>query len=308
MAKINYNDIDVAVAATGSSSENNNDVGFFTLKNDGDEAVVRFMCDSTDDFDIQMVHNITIGNKYRKVACLRDPRDPLNKCPFCEVGENIATRFFIRLLQYTKVADPQTGNTIIVPKAMIWERATNYAKTLKSYLDNYGPLSDIICKIIRHGAAGDMKTTHQIVPNLSKQIYRDDIYVKDPTLFGTFETLGTFVMNKNYNEMSDFLAKGQFPEKPKQTDNSVPPAQPSAYSANNNASTYTTPNTVNTVPTYAEPAQPAQPMSSQFTVDPMTHVAPSPSSTFDPNRITPRAGFGGSEQSSTQGFERPRRY
>ncbi len=305
MGKISFNDLDAAVAATSSGEGSNSDIGFFTLKNDGDEAVVRFMCDSVDDFDIQMVHNITLGNKYRKVACLRDPREPIDNCPMCAAGTPLTTRFFIKLISYNKVADPQTGNVMIVPKAMVWERATSYAKTLKSYLDNYGPLSDVICKIIRHGAAGDMKTTYEIVPNLSKQIYRDDIYVKDPSLFGTFETLGSIVMKKDYNEMTTFLTTGNFPEKPKEnaTNNTQAPAQPAAQAAPNYtaAPAYmpTTSTPMSAAPAYVAP---------QPQVDPMTHTAPAATPTFDPTRVTPRAGFGGSEQSAQQGFERPRRY
>ncbi len=303
MGKISFNDLDAAVAATSSNEGSGSDIGFFTLKNDGDEAVVRFMCDSVDDFDIQMVHNITLGNKYRKVACLRDPRDPIDNCPMCAAGIQLTTRFFIRLISYNKVADPQTGNVMIVPKAMVWERATSYAKTLKSYLDNYGPLSDVICKIIRHGAAGDMKTTYEIVPNLSKQIYRDDIYVKDPSLFGTFETIGSIVMKKDYKEMTTFIATGSFPEKPKEstTNTTQAAAQPAAQAA----PTYTAAPAY--MPTTSTPMS-AQPAYVVNQVDPMTHVAPAATQTFDPTRVTPRAGFGSSEQPAQQGFERPRRY
>ncbi len=304
MGKISFNDLDAAVAATSSNEGFGSDIGFFTLKNDGDEAVVRFMCDSVDDFDIQMVHNITLGNKYRKVACLRDPRDPISNCPMCASGTQLTTRFFIRLISYNKVADPQTGNVIIVPKAMVWERATSYAKTLKSYLDNYGPLSDVICKIIRHGAAGDMKTTYEIVPNLSKQIYRDDIYIKDPSLFGTFETLGSIVMKKDYNEMTTFLTTGSFPEKPKENNATTTqaPAQPAAQAA----PAYTAAPAY--IPTTSTPMA-AEPTYGALQVDPMTHVAPVATQTFDSTRVTPRAGFGGSEQPAPQqGFERPRRY
>lgn len=295
MAKISFNDLDAVESATSSNNNPGSDIGFFTLKNDGDEAIVRFMCDSVDDFDIQMVHSITLANHYRKVACLRTPREPLDMCPMCAAGTQVSARFFIRMLVYTKVADPQTGNTLVVPKAMIWERSTNYAKTLKSYLDNYGPLSDVICKIIRHGAAGDMKTTYEIVPNLSKQIYRDDLYVKDPSMFGTFETLGTIVMKKDAAEMSQFLATGMFPEKPK---SDVPPAAPTATPAQ--APSYPTYNTT-PAPASSAYAAPAQPMSAP---DTESYAPQQPA--FDPNRVTPRTSFGGAE--AAPAFERPRRF
>lgn len=212
MAKVSF---DVAVDENNSYNTNNNttnpgsDVGFFTLKNDGDEAIVRFMDDSTDDFEILAVHNVTVGNKYKKVNCIRTPQEPLSNCPLCESGASISLRFFIRMLQYV----PQADGTY-VPKAVIWERNTAYAKTLKSYMENYGSLSDMICKVIRHGKAGDTNTTYEIIPNLSKMTYRDDVFVKDTNLFGNFKAEGTFVMNKSHGEISEFLATGSFPQKP----------------------------------------------------------------------------------------------
>ena len=291
MGKVNFDNLDEVMSTT--STDNGNDIGFFTLKNDGDEAIVRFICDSTQDFDIRTVHSISIGNnRYRKVNCIRDPRDPIDKCPLCANGTQISTRFFIRLIQYNKVSDPQTGAIHVVPKAMIWERSVSYAKTLKSYLDNYGPMSDVICKIIRHGGAGDMKTTYEIVPNLSKAIYRDDIYVKDPTLFGTFDTLGTIVMNKDYNELDYFVKNGKFPAQ----DNSNSNAEAAAPKISNESA-----NTYNNNPSISNNSYTPTNYEDTYQTTPQ----------FDPDRISPRTrNF--EETSTTQnpvsGFERPRRY
>lgn len=222
MAKVNFSSIDEIEAQNPGGGPGSN-VGFFTLRNDNDEAVVRFMCDSTDDFEILTVHDVQVGTKYRKVNCIRDPREPLDNCPLCKGGARINNRFFIKLIQYDKVPDAATGAVRIVPKAMVWERSTAYAKTLKSYLDNYGPLSDVICKVIRHGKAGDMQTTYEIVPNLSKALYKDEIYVKDPTLFGDFNAFGTVVMDRTADEMNHYLATGEFPARQRQD---AAPAQP----------------------------------------------------------------------------------
>lgn len=216
MAKVNFNDLDVVESNQGNSGSGSN-VGFFNLRNNGDEAIVRFMCDTVDDFEILTCHDVQVGTKYhRKVACIRDPREPLDKCPMCASGAKISTRFFIKMIQYNRVTDQNTGAQTIVPQAVVWERSTAYARTLKSYMDNYGPLSEIICKVIRHGNAGDMQTTYEIVPNLSKNVYPDEVYVKDPTLFGDFEAFGTFVMDRNADEMRTFLTTGQFPARASQ--------------------------------------------------------------------------------------------
>ena len=269
MAKVNFNNVDEIEAQTQGSGGPGSDVGFFTLRNDNDEAVVRFMCDSTDDFEILTVHDVQIGSKYRKVNCIRDPREPLDNCPLCKSGARINNRFFIKLLQYDKVTDPATGMVRVVPKAMLWERSTAYAKTLKSYLDNYGPLSDIICKIIRHGKAGDMQTTYEIVPNLSKAVYKDEIYVKDTNLFGDFEAFGTVVMDRTADEMNYFLASGEFPARQRQ-EGSAKPAE-AAPAAPAMAPQYAPQPAAYAVPAqYAPPAAPAP----QAAPMPQTYAAP----------------------------------
>ncbi len=305
MAKVNFNNLDEETLS-GNSGTGGNDVGFFTLKNDNDEAIVRFMCDSTDEFEILTVHDIQLGQRFRKVNCIRDPREPLDNCPLCKNGAKISNRFFIKLIQYDKVADPHTGATTIVPKAMIWERSTAYAKTLKSYLDNYGPLSDVICKIIRHGKAGDMQTTYEIVPNLSKAVYKDEIFVKDPSLFGEFEAFGTIVMDKNFEELSHFVVTGQFPER-----QTAPQAD-----ASSNGVTPRTYEAAPAAPQYQAPAAPQYSAPAPVTNVPPTggyNAAPAPAA---PTYAAPAAAPNFSAQPAPAqnwnnpagGFDRPRRY
>lgn len=303
MAKVNFNNLDDAELNSGNNTGNGSDVGFFTLKNDNDEAVVRFMCDSTDDFEILTCHDVQLGQRYRKVNCIRDPREPLDNCPLCKSGARISNRFFIKLIQYNRVTDPATGVQTVVPQAMIWERSTAYAKTLKSYLDNYGPLSDIICKIIRHGKAGDMQTTYEIVPNLSKTVFPDEVYVKDPSLFGAFEAFGTIVMDRTYDEMAHFVATGEFPARQATQSNAAP--------AEVTPRTYDTPQAA---PQYAPAAAPQYqaPVAPAATNIPPTvgHNAPAAA----PQAAPTAPNFGGQPAPAQNwnnpagGFDRPRRY
>ena len=313
MAKVNFNNVD-ELENQNQGGGSGSDVGFFTLRNDNDEAVVRFMCDSTDDFEILTVHDVQIGSKYRKVNCIRDPREPLDNCPLCKSGARINNRFFIKMIQYDKTTDPASGAVKIVPKAMIWERSTAYAKTLKSYLDNYGPLSDVICKVIRHGKAGDMQTTYEIVPNLSKAVYKDEIYVKDPTLFGDFEAFGTIVMDRTADEMNYFLASGEFPAR-QRTDAAQPaeaapvapaPAvapqyapQPAAYAAPQQyaAPAAPMPQAAPAPQTYAAPTVDAQPQYAAAPTYAPPAAAPAPAQRMPWDAASAQAGF-----------ERPRRY
>ena len=75
-------------------------IGFFFLKNDGDEAVVRIMHDSTADFDMCAVHNVDVGNgRKRNVNCIRTPKEPIENCPLCAANVPVYTKIFIHLIE-----------------------------------------------------------------------------------------------------------------------------------------------------------------------------------------------------------------
>ena len=230
MAQISYEDV-------RSSSENEFNVGFFSLKSDGDEAIVRILCDQVSDLDILTVHPVTVGQSSfpnRNVNCLRTPHEPLEKCPFCNSGEKVKQRVFIKMLQYDENK---------VPHAVVWDRpAGTYVPKLKSYVDNYGPLSNIMCKIIRHGSGLD--TTYDIIPNINPQVYTLENYKKDTSAFEEeeFKVLGRMVMDKTADEMITFMRTGNFPERSKETTN-FQDMKYTTYSSNpNNFNSYTTEN------------------------------------------------------------------
>lgn len=199
MAQISYEDV-------RANNDNEFDVGFFSLKADGDEAIVRILCDQVSDLEILTVHPVTVGNSSfpnRQVNCLRTPHDPLDACPFCNSGEKVRQRVFIKMLQY----DPNTRKS----SAVVWDRpAGAYVPKLKSYIDNYGPLSNIMCKIIRHGSGLD--TTYDIIPNLNPQVFTLEAYPVDTTPFEEFKVLGRMVLDKSADDMIAYMRTGNFPE------------------------------------------------------------------------------------------------
>lgn len=207
MAYVDYN----TYVETEKTSGNSDGVGFFTLK-DGEEAIVRIMCDSINELDILTVHPITIGNSSfpnRQVNCLRDPREPLEQCPLCSAGNKVKQKVFIKMIKY----DPVTGE----PSAVVWDRpAYKLVPTIKKYIDEYGPLSNIICKIARTGSKYD--TVYNIIPNINPSIN----CVRVDNAFENFNVLGRMVYDKNAQEMITFMQTGNFP----QTNNSTTPNQP----------------------------------------------------------------------------------
>lgn len=201
MAQINLSDV-----FTGENAQQNQ-VGFFNLQNDGDEAVVRFMVDSLEDLEILTVHDIFVNGKFRQISCVRDPREPIEKCPLCSKGEKIKQVVFIKMIQYVNTPNG------VEAKPVVWQRsASTYAFRLKGYLDNYGPLSNILCKVIRHGAKGDMKTTYDIIPNLSPVNYPQENYPILNEAFTDYSALGRIVLDKNADDINVFINTGNFPE------------------------------------------------------------------------------------------------
>ena len=268
---------DVAATMQSENTQYNNNVEFFTLVNDGDEAIVRFLYDSTEAFNIMTVHTVNVGGKWRKVNCLREPQDPTDVCPLCASGSNITNRFFIHMLVYKK---DQQGQ--IVPVPAVWERGFNYATKLKSLLDEYGPLSNELFKVKRNGAKGSMDTTYDIM-YCSPKVYDSTQYPLIDNPFGNWKELGTIVLEKDATAMNTFLMTGSFPEAPTQSNANTAPVQPQyipkAEVPQNtsmpqqpviSAPVYAQP--AYTAPVSAQPAQVAPPSSAPVTEAPVQNL------------------------------------
>lgn len=184
---------------------------YFQLKNDQDEALVRFIYENTSDFEIFTVHEVEIasnnGTRRRKVSCLRNPQDSIDTCPFCAAGIPSKNSFFIKMIQY--VANAQ-GQIEAIP--VIWERSLSYATKLKGLIDEYGPLCDSVFKIKRYGVAGSRDTTYEIFYGNPK-MYPEEVYVKDFSGFNDVKILGGIVQDRNYEDMQAYVTTGAFPSR-----------------------------------------------------------------------------------------------
>lgn len=230
MAQINFNNIQ------SSDNSTSNSVGFFQLKNDGDEAIVRFAHDTVDSFELLTTHDVSYNGKFRKVNCVRNPQEPLENCPLCAKGQKISQRIFIHLVQYVQ---DETGKIVALPK--VWDRPVTYAYKLKSLIEEYGPLTDSVFKIKRHGAAGSRETSYDIL-FCNPAMYDSNIYPKNFNAFDNYKSLGVIVMDKSFDELLTFATTGVFPETPKTeqnvttTPNVVPNTIPTNYASVNTAS------------------------------------------------------------------------
>lgn len=227
MAQINFN----SIQSSEGGQANNSGVSFFSLKNDNDEAIVRFVHDTVESFELLTTHDISFNGKFRKVNCIRNPQEPLENCPLCASGKDVKQRIFIHLVQYVQ---DEHGNIVALPK--VWDRPITYAYKLKSLIDEYGPLTDSVFKIKRHGAAGSRETSYDIL-FCNPAMYDSNRFPKNFHAFETYKALGSIVMDKTFDELLSYVTTGEFPEV-KRVDNSqqnnynnvVPNAIPQSYS------------------------------------------------------------------------------
>ena len=200
MGQISFNEWSRATSER-ENNNNNNGVSFFSLQNDGDEAIVRIMHDDTASFRMYDVHDrMKIDGKFKNVSCLRAPTDPVDTCPLCSANKQRKSKIYINMIRYFT-----DENGKIIAKPVVWERADSYANKLKGLIDEYGPLSESIFKIKRNGAKGSLETTYDIY-YCNPKVYTDAIYPMVDTPFNTWSALGTMIVTKSYEELASLVA------------------------------------------------------------------------------------------------------
>lgn len=285
MAQLNFGNM-----KENSSTFSGNNVGFFTLKNDGDSAVVRFMYDDIASLEASSVsvHDITVNQKRRKISCLREPEEAFEKCPLCASGNPVKQKFFIRLVQY--VLNPTTGQIEAQPK--IWERHVSYAFKLRDYLNEYGPLSQVLFKITRKGAAGSTDTDYNIMFLYNPEVYNETNYPIPLDAFKDHKILGGLVMQKTFDEVSTFVTTKEFPAPAPQTPNNIPTAQtPAPQPVPNAIPTGAVVQPTSTAQHYYQPTHTAPtPTAAPAYTAPTTAAAPAPASYGAPSApVQPQA-------------------
>lgn len=169
---------------------------FFSLKNDGDTARVRFMYNGMSDVCGYAVHEVEVDGKKRYVNCIRAYNEPKSKCPFC------AANNFQRAKLYIPVFDEDEQ------EVKIWERGKNFFPKLSGICSRYAsgdkPLVSHTFDVERHGKKGDTSTTYEIFETGSDDTRLEDL----PELP---EILGTIILEKTAEEMEFYISDGYFP-------------------------------------------------------------------------------------------------
>ncbi len=185
MAEFNINEIDNYGGQGGG--------GFFSLKNDKDVAIVRFMYNTIEDIPGYAVHEAQVNGKKRYINCLREYNQPVDDCPMCAARYRVIAKLFIILF------DEETK------EVKIWDRGKTFYSKISSLAARYNPLVSTPFEIERNGKKGDTKTTYE-----TYALDTDDVTLED--LPEVPELLGTLILDKSYEELEFFLENGYFEE------------------------------------------------------------------------------------------------
>lgn len=171
---------------------------FFSLKDDGDSATVRFLHDGEEDLDWYIVHETEIAGKKKKIKCTEEA-----DCPACQQIGRPQLKIFLQLI--TK-EEPD--------KLKVWERGRKFIPKIMSFIQRYGTLSGQSIDVERMGRKGDTNTDYQLYP-----LQRDDKTTADLPEREQLAGKNSLVLDLTKDEMLKLL-NGQAPQQPQQ----APPA------------------------------------------------------------------------------------
>src|SRR5574344_1518808 len=86
MSQFKFHDYQKVVEKAQSGGSNAVKVGFFKLKDNGDEALARINCGSVEDLDFASVHTVQSEGKWMKVSCLNPVGAYADTCPLCHAA------------------------------------------------------------------------------------------------------------------------------------------------------------------------------------------------------------------------------
>ena len=221
MAQINFTDFEKK--KENRSFPERVKVGYFSsLKDDGDETLVRLNYNKKADFKVAYVHRITLDGKWRNVECLTGfyDTDEDNTCPLCASGDKRKAKVYVQLLEYSK---NEQGTIVAEPK--IWERGYGFVPELMDVIADAvedekiaadTPISDIVFKVRRVGAKGSMETKYKLKV-MKPEIVPENVFTKDFSAFKDFDSAHHDYYSKTEEEIKYFLQNKKFPEVVKET-------------------------------------------------------------------------------------------
>lgn len=289
MSQFTYEDYqkyqkDVASAQNKTSRAK---IGFFKLKDDNDEALVRLDVKNLDDLTFNTVHVLQANGKWMRVTCLNKLSQFEDNCELCKAVKDGNTaigralkKVYIRLLASYK--DKATGAWApAVP--VVWECPATMSSDIASKIKNFGNLQDVIFVVTRHGVAGDRKTTYTIeyVPIFNKP----EFIPSDFSAFENFDLSKHSFWVKSAEDLHTFLTTGNFPVKDTTTYTDA-----TSYTTESTIAASATPKTKTTGVWYNQEVEPTTAIPAS-TINSPTESATTPVDNSKANSDNPKSPF-----------------
>ena len=163
---------------------------YFSLKDDKDTAVIRFLYNDINDVEGVACHSVEVDGKRMDVECLRAYNEPLSKCPLCEAGYKVDAQLFIPV--YDENAK----------ESKIWTRGKTFFSKLSSLCSRYNPLVSTPFEVERNGKKGDTNTTYEVYP-----LTADNARIED---FPEIKADDVAFQCKTFDELTTYLQTGNF--------------------------------------------------------------------------------------------------
>ena len=189
-------------------------VGFFKLPNDGDVALVRINVTKPEDLMLADYHQLDASTKYMKVECTGVG------CPFCKEAEIEAeankkdknspikvSKAKARVFLPMMVAYRQPDGTYSQPEAVIFDAPaagkSDFVQPIVDKIVDFGPLTNHVFKLTRHGLKLDTKYALDYVPTFDN----DSIVPNDFSAFTNFRIDKHSYWVKTNADMDSFLSQ-----------------------------------------------------------------------------------------------------
>lgn len=218
MSIFTYDQYTAAVSAEQNKTQTkpqNVRVGWFKLVDDGDEALVRINISSIEDLQFATIHQLGASTKWAKVSCLNELGSYENVCPFCKaiaagntaIGKADKRVYIPMLVSYKDKVSGQWS----APQPVIWDKKAGFSREIANKLRDFGDLKQVLLKITRNGAKGNVKTTYSIEYAIPT-IYKPEMIPADFSAFENFRLDKHSFWVKTADEINTFLTTGSFPE------------------------------------------------------------------------------------------------
>ena len=165
---------------------------YFSLKDDGDTARIRFLINDINDLQGVATHSIQVGDRTIDVECLRAYNEPIENCPLCAANYKQDAKLFIPV--YDEDAK----------ESKIWSRGKRFFQKISSLCSRFNPLVSTVFEVERVGKKGDTSTTYE-----TYNISSDNKQIQD---FPEINAEGTCFQVKTFEELEKYLQTGEFDE------------------------------------------------------------------------------------------------